>query len=316
MLAHGERTYRTNMIYLWLAIICSASIALIFKHSESTGMNRYAVTTANYLTASVVSLVMLVSSGPSFNLSGSLSEQLAEIGQAVAKTGETLSPSGSVTWAVIMGVLAGVVFFTAFLYYQVSVNKYGVGLAGAFAKLGILVPLALSLVFWKEYPSGLQWLGIGLAVLSIIAVNWPSDGNLRDSLRSALLMLFLFGGMAEFSNKVYQKYGLQEYKTLFLLITFGTAFVYSGLLTWGKRLKVSPRDVITGIAVGIPNLFSSFFLIMALESIPAPVAFPIFGAGTIVIINVVGMVFFHERLARLELTAVGLTIAAIILINL
>ena len=83
-----------------------------------------------------------------------------------------------------------------------------------------------------------------------------------------------------------------------------------------KGLKVTRRDLITGLAVGIPNLFSSFFLILALETIPAAVAFPIFGAGTIVIINVVGMAFFRERLTRVELAAVGLTIAAIVLINL
>jgi multidrug transporter EmrE-like cation transporter len=176
--------------------------------------------------------------------------------------------------------------------------------------------MTLSLILWKELPTGLQWFGIGLAVLSIVVVNWPSNGGMRDSLRSALLLLFLLGGMAEFSNKVYQKYGIQEYKTLFLLVTFGTAFLYSGLLTWMKRMKVTPRDLVTGLAVGIPNLFSSFFLIRALETIPAAIAFPIFGAGTIVIINVVGMTFFRERLTRTELAAVVLTITAIVLINL
>ena len=304
------------MLYLWLAIICSASIALIFKHSESRGMNRYAVTTANYLAASVVSIVILFSSGLPLDLPGSLSERLAEIGRAVAGSGETLSPAGSIGWAMLLGLMAGAVFFSAFMYYQISVKKHGVGLAGAFAKLGILVPMTLSLVLWKEHPSSLQWFGISLAVLSIVAVNWPSDKGMRNSLRSALLLLFLFGGMAEFSNKVYQKYGLQEYKALFLLVTFGTAFLYSGLLTWMKGLKVTPRDLITGLAVGIPNLFSSFFLILALETIPAAVAFPIFGAGTIVIINVVGMAFFRERLTRIELAAVGLTVVAIVLINL
>ena len=49
------------MLYLLLAIICSASIALLFKHSETTGMNRYAVTSTNYVTASLVSLLLLYS---------------------------------------------------------------------------------------------------------------------------------------------------------------------------------------------------------------------------------------------------------------
>jgi hypothetical protein len=112
------------MLYLWLAIICSASIALIFKHSESRGMNRYAVTTANYLAASVVSIVILFSSGLPLDLPGSLSERIAEIGRAVAGSGETLSPAGSIGWAMLLGLMAGAVFFSAFMYYFRSTKPF------------------------------------------------------------------------------------------------------------------------------------------------------------------------------------------------
>ena len=35
------------MVYLFLAILCSSSIALIFKYSEDAKMNRYVVTSVN-----------------------------------------------------------------------------------------------------------------------------------------------------------------------------------------------------------------------------------------------------------------------------
>jgi multidrug transporter EmrE-like cation transporter len=304
------------MLYLLLAILCSSSIALIFKYSETTGLNRYAVTSANYLTACTVSVILILASGITVPSDLNAVSSLERIGGAIVGKTVSLSPADSFLWAIVAGAGAGLFFFLAFIYYQVSVRDYGVGLAGSFAKLGILVPMSLSLVFWREYPSSWQWAGIGMAVLSIVLVNWPGEKSMRRSLHVALLLLFVFAGIAEFSNKVYQKHGLQDYKSVFLLVTFFVAFVFSVAATLGKNRRVTARDLLIGIAVGVPNLFSSFFLIRALDSVPAAVAFPAFGAGTIVIINVVGLVFFRERLSRYEKFAVGLTVIALILINL
>jgi drug/metabolite transporter (DMT)-like permease len=232
-------------------------------------------------------------------------------GIAAARTG-----GGAVAWGLLMGIPAGLVFFLAFIYYQISVRDNGAGLAGAFAKLGILVPMSLSLVLWLELPTRLQWFGMTLALGSIVLVNVTSLEGWTKSLRPALLMLFLLGGLAEFSNKIFQKYGAVDYRLVFLLTTFAVAGVLAFGTTIRKRLPVTGRDVLVGLAVGLPNLFSSFFLIAALDQIAAAVVFPVFAAGTIVIINVVGMVVFREKLSPREYLAVGLTIVALILINL
>jgi multidrug transporter EmrE-like cation transporter len=304
------------MIYLFLAIISSSSIALIFKFSESRNMNRYAVTTVNYLAAVLVSGSIFLGSYPGPVHTRSLSRSLSAIWSAVMQTGEKLSPDVSPVWALVAGSLAGTVFFLAFIYYQIAVREQGVGLAGAFAKIGILVPLSLSLVFWREYPAPVQWLGIGLAVASILLINVPGPGRLKKGVRTSLIALFLFAGLAEFSNKIFQKHGLQVDRTLFLCATFGVAFVLSLIVTLRKKQRVHRRDILTGIAVGIPNLFSSYFLIMALEAVPAAVAFAAFGAGTILVINLGGAVIFGERLSAKEKAVIALTAVSLILMNL
>ncbi len=303
------------MLFLLLAIICSASIALLFKHSETSGMNRYAVTTTNYVTASLVAAGLVIAEWPGLPDGYSFSTALGQIGEALSR-GTTLPPGGSVTWGGLVGLAAGSFFFLAFLYYQISVKEHGVGLAGAFTKLGILVPMSLSLVLWKEMPALIQWVGIVLAISSIIIVNWPSGKSVGSALRPALLLLFLFGGIAEFSNKVFQKYGLQDDKAVFLLFIFTVAFVASLTATLRSKKPVQRRDLVMGVAVGVPNLFSSFFLIRALDTMSAAAVFPAYGAGTIVIINLVGVTFFKERLSRREWAAVLLTIVALVLINL
>ena len=44
--------------------------------------------------------------------------------------------------------------------------------------------------------------------------------------------------------------------------------------------------------------------------------FPVYGAGSILIIYVVGVAFFRERLTAREQAAIALTLAALVLINL
>jgi len=304
------------MAFLLLAVLCSAAIALVFKHSETAGMNRYAVTSANYLVACVVGALLVSVQDASGPGEGSLSAGLDEIGRALAGSGSRLSPAASRIWAVAVGLGAGVFFFLSFIYYQISVRNHGVGLAGAFIKLGILVPMSLSLVLWREHPTLVQWCGMALAVGSIALVNWPTRGTLGTAVRPALLLLFVLGGLAEFSNKGYQKYGLQDSKSLFLLITFSVALVLSLAVTLRKKLPVRRRDLVTGLAVGVPNFFCSYFLILALDSVPAADAFPAYGAGTIVILNAAGLIFFKEKLTPKELAAVIATVAALVLINL
>lgn len=304
------------MIYLFLAILCSASIALVFKHSETNQLNRYAVTSTNYLTAFAVSLAMVLQNRLFPWKAGTFPVAFGEEFSKVVVHGEGIfSVGGSIIWSIQVGVVAGVFFFLSFIYYQKSVREDGVGLAGTFSKLGILVPMVLSIIFWKELPSLIQWLGIGLSLASILLVNYTAERFSLENLRFTLILLFIFGGMAEFSNKIFQRYAVIDYKNLFLFFVFFTAFWISLYFTVRQKKGVTRHDLITGVMVGIPNLFSSFFLIQALNTIKTTVVFPVYSAGTIVLINLAGLIFFGEKLNQRERWAVVMTIVALILIN-
>lgn len=301
------------MIYLLLAIICSSSIAIIFKFSETNNLNRYAVTTMNYFTAFTVSLVLaLVEGNIKMGLEGNFLDEFQDV---IIEGNNLFSPMASLIWAIVVGIIAGAFFFLSFVYYQMSVRENNVGLAGTFGKLGILVPMSFSIIIWKEFPTSIQWIGIILSLISIIIVNVSFEKqNLKD-IHMNLILLFFFGGLAEFSNKIFQKYAISEYKSVFLFFVFFIAFIIS-LMTTIKRKKIIKKiDLLTGILVGIPNLFSSFFLIMALNYIETSIVFPIYSAGSIVIITLVGTLFFKEKLKKKEIIAIFMTIIALILIN-
>lgn len=302
------------MLYLFLAILCSSAIALLFKFAQNRNMNPYVMTCSNYLIAVFISLWMMISrqllrgleKAPSF---------ISEWKGVQAQHQTLLGPYNSVLWGLAVGGIAGLFFFFSFLYYQKSVKENGVGLSGTFAKLGILIPMVFSIVIWREYPTALQWMGIILALLSIVMVNISFAAIKRFDVNKTILLLFLFGGIAEFSNKIFQKYALGAYKDVFLFSVFLVAFIISFVYTKKTGAQWRLRSVLTGFAVGIPNLFSSYFLIQSLDSLAASVAFPIFSAGSIVLINVGGFLLFKEKISTKNKVAIGLILAALVLIN-
>ncbi|WP_034299557.1 EamA family transporter [Alkalibacterium sp. AK22] len=302
------------MIYLFLAVLCSASIGLIFKYTETSNTNRYVITSANYFIAFMTSLLMIMSQGL---LTGVRREAAftEELGWMLESDQYLLSPFSSIIWGVSVGALAGVFFFLSFIFYQKSVRDNGVGISGTFGKLGILIPMIFSILIWREYPTSIQWIGIGLSLISIVVVNLSKQSIRKFDFKPTVLLLFVFGGMAEFSNKIYQQYALNDYKDIFLFTIFFVAFVISIIYVANKKVKVTKKDILTGFMVGIPNLFSSYFLIMSLETVRTSVAFPVYSAGSIVLINLGGLLIYRETLARKNQLAIALTVIALILIN-
>ncbi|MBN2253356.1 MAG: EamA family transporter, partial [Kosmotogaceae bacterium] len=187
-------------------------------------------------------------------------------------------------------------------------------LSGAFGKLGILIPMILSLLVWKEYPEALQWIGIALAIFSIILVNNPF-GAARRNFKTALILLFITGGMAEFMNKLFQNYTVSGYKNVFLFSVFASAFTISAVFLKRSGKAFHKREALVGLIVGLPNLFSSFFLIMALEEMKGSVVFPVYSAGSVVMISLGSLLLFGEKLKKLEMISLGMVLASLIIIN-
>lgn len=82
-----------------------------------------------------------------------------------------------------------------------------------------------------------------------------------------------------------------------------------------SKEKFGKKELLTGVSVGIPNLFSSFFLIRALKTIKTAVAFPIYSAVTVVLISIGSLILFQEKLDRKDTIAIVMTVLALVLIN-
>lgn len=278
------------MLYLLLALVSSACITLLMRLSEFHRKNPTGMLAMNYLMCSALSLL----------LSGSM--VLFPKGQGLPVT-------------LLLGGIGGVLFLGSFVLLQWNVARNGVALPATFMKLGVLVPTLLSVLVFGEKLTLLRGLGIAAAVAAILLMQGGGKREEGGSL-AGLVALLLSGGMADAMSKLYEEWGSPEMKDHFLLYIFLVALVLCAVLCLVRREKITLPDVLFGLGLGIPNYLSTRFLLLALGELPAVVVFPTFSVGTIVLVTLAGAVFFRERPEGRKAVALGVILAALVMLNL
>lgn len=296
------------MIYLILAVLCSASMAVALRLSEEYSSNKYAILMGNYVTCTVVAFLLLPEKQliPTAKFLMSVSDGASEVKAAM-------------TTAMAAGVLNGIFFLGTLLLLQYSIRKNGAVLSSAFAKLGIMLPVAASILFLNERPTVLQTAGMALVVAAILVINLEK-GKEGASAKMALLVLFVFSGAGDGMSKVFEHIGERRFDALFLFYTFLTALIlclipmFREVLREKRRLKAV--DFISGIFVGIPNYFSTSLLLAAVTRLPAYLAYPCFSVGTILIVCFVSVLILKDKMTRRQVYGCGMILLALVLLNL
>ena len=283
------------MLYLLLAVTSSAAMAIVLKcFREQTG-NRYGILLGNYLTCVVISVWMLPDKG--------------------------LILSGN--WSTLgFGICGGVFFVLGLLCMQSSIRTNGAGLTSAFARLGLIVALAVSILLFRERPTALQGLGIALSVGAIFVLR--TDDGTPDRHRSGhgfglLLLTLAASGCADATAKLFDGFGNRAEDKLYFFWLFVTAVLLCTVLALVERKrtdkKIRPGAFAAGILVGIPNYFSSYLLLRALQLFPATVVYPTYSTATILLVMGLSALFFREHLTKRQRRGVLLILIALALLN-
>ena len=280
------------MGYLLLSILSSAAVTLLLRLFSHRQGNRFALLLGNYLVCFGLAFFFL--------------------------SDRRLVRSGSPV-TLLCGGLGGFLFVGGLVCMQNSVKRSGAALTAAFSKLGLLVPLLISTVWFHERPGLLQLAGIGLALGAILILNGREKQPSSPALALPLLTLF-FVGASDGMAKVFERLGPRSEDALYFLYVFAVAAILAGALILLEKRKTGQgltlKDLLRGAAVGVPNYFSSFLLLKALARLQAVVAFPAFSVGTILTVTVLGALLFGEKLGRRQLWGLGCILLALVLLNL
>lgn len=278
------------MIYLLLAILSSAMIAIMMRIAQTRVSYPIGLLAGNYIVCSLMALILSVPELP---------------GISFAQAG---FPAG-------LGLINGLLYLGSFALMQWNTRHNGVVLSSVFMKLGILVPTVLSVLWFKEMPTALQILGFLLAVAAIVILNYQKGTKLSRG-SWALLLMLLVGGMGDGMSKVFEVYGDPGFQNLFLFFTFLSALLLCIGLMLSQRERLGWKELGFGVLLGVPNFLSSLFLLRSLAAVPAVIAFPTFSVAVILVVSVAGVFFFRERLSRRQVIGCLLICAALALLNL
>ena len=277
------------MVYLLLATLGSALISIVMRLSTNRVSAKLSMLCANYFMC--LTLAAAFSGFDVFPISAD-------------GFGKTLG----------MGIFNGTLYLASFMLLQYNTGKSGVVLSSVFMKLGLLVPFVISIVFFREVPTWLHSLGFALAVGAIVLMHFEKGSGEKTALLP-LLALLLLGGGANAMSKVFDTLGTPALSQQFLFYTFGAAFLLCLTLVLTKKERPKAADILWGLAIGIPNFFSSKFLLASLGHLPAVVAYPTFSVGTILLVTVAGVLAFKEKLGKRQWIAMAAILVSLVLLN-
>jgi multidrug transporter EmrE-like cation transporter len=116
--------------------------------------------------------------------------------------------------------------------------------------------------------------------------------------------------------KIFDETGIQSQKPAFFAVLFFIAAISIAVSMLTGKIVPNLKDSVCGIALGVPNLFSSYCLIAALNELPSIVVFPTVAAATVMLIILIARFIFAEEIGRAGVAGIILTIISLIAINL
>lgn len=279
------------MFFLLLAIVCSVMISITMRISEKYVKNEMGMFMTNYGVCMLLAFAFI---------------------QDKSQIADMIGDAGYLTLA--LGVIAGILYLGNFVLLKFNMTHNGIVMSSIFMKLGVLVPTVMAVVVFHEVPRWTQVVGILIAVVAIILINFEKDAISEGKKKLWLLVLLLMSGFAEGMTNVFDELGNAQLSDGYLFATFGTAFLISIVLAI-KGGKVTGKEVLFGALLGVPNYFFSRFLLQSLESVPAVLVYPTYSVTTIIIITIVGVVAFREVVSKKKLCALGLILLALVFLN-
>jgi drug/metabolite transporter (DMT)-like permease len=229
-----------------------------------------------------------------------------------------LSPSGSLTLkAALLGSFAGACLVAAYFLMNVAFRAAGVGITMSVQWLGVVVPVAASILIWREIPGWVQAVGLGLAVIAFPLLASGNNGSAAQGSRWKILILaslFLLEGAICLSMKIYSKLAPPGTEAPFLCFQFSAAAV-GNILAAARTNRPGLADLVHGFGMGASNLLCNFTFLRAVTLLPGTVVFPTTSAGSVVVTAIVGMILWRERYRGLALIGLILATIALVLIN-
>lgn len=285
------------MIFLLFSVLSSSFIFVIFKLYAKYGVNTLQAIIINYFIACAVGL--------------GIDDQPLDLPLII---NETWFPGT---------IFLGFLFISVFYLTAITTQRSGLSVVSVATKMSLTIPVFFGIILYNEGTSVLKILGIVLALVAVYLTSIKENTGIVVKKRNLIfpLLVFVGSGVIDTSLKFLEtSYVAEVDVALFSSSIFAVAgclgicvLVYQAII---GTLKITFKNILGGIALGIPNFFSIYFLVLALrtEGYESSIIFPINHVGIVLLSTLLGILLFNEKLLPKNWLGIVLAVLSIILI--
>ncbi len=284
------------MIYLFLSILFSTGLFVIFKYFGIYKIDTLKAIFVNYIVAFTM-------------------------GVGLADGAVSLSQIPEQSW--FFGALfLGALFVSVFFVMATTAQRNGVSVASVAGKMSVVVPVLFGTFLYQESVTILKVLGILIALLAVYLASVKDEMNTKSGGMLFPILLFFGSGVIDTTLKYVEvNFVPQEEVSLFSGSLFGIAAVFAATIILiqqvRKKTSFGFKNIIAGIALGVPNYFSIIFLIKALQNkdFESSVLFTVNNVGIVILSTFVGLLIFKEKFSLKNKIGVFLAVLGILLVT-
>ncbi len=281
------------MLFTLLCILCTSLLGILFKLTEGFNTRLPVIILLNYLTCFGIGL-------------------LWKGNQLITSFKVEFIP-----WIIGLALL----FILGFNAYASTIRSAGLALATLFQKMSIILTVILA-ILWGEDFNFIQLVGWLLGLIAIGLAYLPDQDSI-DSKRTLLKLVatLVLSSIIEISFlQLNKQLDLNEFiQEIFTSYLFLTASIF-GLLSFyqvHRSFEIRKNELLFGIGIGLPNFFSIYFMMKAIQTEWQNVFFfPVLNCSVVVISALTGFYLFKDPLTKHQRLAIGLSLIAILLISL
>lgn len=277
------------MIYVITAAFSITCLSLIMRYATLKTETLWGVILGNYLTAAIIMAGFVIS------------EQSLDV-----------SP-----FTLGLGTVTGLTYAAGMYLNLTLMGKRGAAITSSMIQLSVLIPISISVFFYGEIIGSIQLLGIFLAIISLplLAAKPMQKLELDREVIPMIILTIIVVGFSQLSSKILVQSGLESQKNFFFLTIFSSAALLVSPLAWRNRGEVQRKDGLFGFGVGVFNVASNRFLLLALTTLPGAIVFPVSSAGSLLMVTISAIRLFKEKVSRVNLVGILLILIAVVLIN-
>lgn len=285
------------MIYLILSVLSSSVIFVIFKLFDRFGINTLQAIIVNYFVACTVGYF------------GFMTE--ADLTRVPFKP-----------W--FAGTLfLGVMFIAVFNLAAITTQRSGLSVVSVATKMSVAIPVIFGITYFNESTGFVKVTGILLALAAVYLSSIKSRDGIAIKKKNLVfpILVFLGSGVIDTTIKFLEASYVEEADVaLFSSTIFSIAgLVGTGILIFQGvkgNLRITGKNILGGIALGIPNYFSIYFLVKALRSqgFESSTIFTINNVAIVLLSTLLGIIIFRERLLPKNWIGIALAVLSIILV--